>query len=150
MNKTNFSDSVANQSNNFTAATSALSQSKMININQTSGFDRYPDVYTDFIPDSIISIREVKDQQYLIRCENNLALELTFYSDEIVRFRYAPKGYFERDFSYAIKPELKQKFVAIQHLEDKESVTFCTKHINIQINKKNLCRCSTFFCTTNH
>ncbi|MFZ1496661.1 MAG: glycoside hydrolase family 31 protein [Saprospiraceae bacterium] len=138
MNKTNFSDSVANQSNNFTAATSALSQSKMININQTSGFDRYPDVYTDFIPDSIISIREVKDQQYLIRCENNLALELTFYSDEIVRFRYAPKGYFERDFSYAIKPELKQKFVAIQHLEDKESVTFCTKHINIQINKKNL------------
>ena len=63
----------------------------------------------EFYPSDIVSWKEYEGFVEIIDT-NNLKLQVHFYEDEIIRFRYGIEGYFEPDFSYAIDPKYKRSF----------------------------------------
>jgi len=65
-------------------------------------------------------------------------LEVILYTDKIIRFRYAPGGVFQRDFSYAINEGVKPQTVNMSVYEDRHKFDIMTEHLVIQIYKKNM------------
>jgi len=66
---------------------------------------RYPDVYEDFSPDTLSGYEAISDSQMLLRSENGIHLRIEAIDAHTIRFRYAPEGAFERDFSYVLDPD---------------------------------------------
>jgi len=80
---------------------------------------------------------EQKGNIFLFRTASTI-LELKLFSDKIVRFRYAPEGTFQRDFSYAIQETLKFPEANLSVYEDRHKFDLMTEHLVIQVYKKNL------------
>ena len=55
----------------------------------------------DLYPSKIISFKKEVDSVYF-NTDNNVILKVTVLRDSLIRFRYTTKGYFSKDFSYAI------------------------------------------------
>ena len=55
----------------------------------------------DQYPSRIISFEQDVDSIFFYT-ENNVILKITILRDSLIRFRYTTKGYFSKDFSYAI------------------------------------------------
>ncbi len=79
-------------------------KAKMVAWEDTSGHDRFPDVYKIKKLDHIISANQT-GSTFDFQTANDISLKVIFLTDDILRFRYAEEGTFERDFSYAIDPE---------------------------------------------
>lgn len=65
-------------------------------------------------------------------------LEVKIYSNRIVRFRYAPDGRFQRDFSYAVADQVQMQEANLSVYEDRHKFDLMTEQLVIQIYKKNL------------
>ncbi len=65
-------------------------------------------------------------------------LEVKVITDKIIRFRYAPEGNFQRDFSYALVPHLDISLVSLEIIEDDERVRIKTAEVICLISKENL------------
>ena len=55
----------------------------------------------DQYPSRIKSFEQDVDS-IIFYTENNVILKITILRDSLIRFRYTTKGYFSKDFSYAI------------------------------------------------
>lgn len=80
--------------------------------------------------------------RFLFRCSDTV-LELSVYDNHILRFRYAPEGYFEDDFSYAVQtpgglPEPQAPFQIEEigdeyHLSTQSLIVKISKTLHIRI-----------------
>ncbi|MCB0569400.1 MAG: glycoside hydrolase family 31 protein [Phaeodactylibacter sp.] len=75
--------------------------------------ERYPDVYYEYKPGEIVLSYQEKDGIFAYECASGLCLKVEVISEAIFRFRYAPDGQFERDFSYALLPHTRQSLPRI-------------------------------------
>jgi len=62
-------------------------------------------------------------------------LEVKVISDKIIRFRYAPEGQFQRDFSYATKRAVYISLVSLKVQEDEHEIRVITERVICRINK---------------
>lgn len=65
-------------------------------------------------------------------------LEVKVISDKVIRFRYAADGFFHRDFSYAVSPDVQESLVSLGAFDDGEYVGIITQKVKCLINKTNL------------
>lgn len=76
---------------------------------ETVAGKRYPDVYHEYEPNEVALQYQERDDIFVYECENGATLKVEVVSESIFRFRYAPEGQFERDFSYALDPAIKDQ-----------------------------------------
>ncbi|MEM6320768.1 MAG: glycoside hydrolase family 31 protein [Bacteroidota bacterium] len=108
-----------------------------VDIVDTVGTNRYPDVHTNYRADSVHKVIQ-QDSAILFQSTNGLSLHLHLITDTILRFRYARNGKFPTDFSYAIDPEFSPKKVAYIFEEKKSKYSIQTPKLICEIGKKNL------------
>lgn len=89
-----------------------------------------------YFPDAVT--RWEKQGNFFYFHTSQTILEIKLISDRIARFRYAADGIFRREFSYAIKENLKESvvFFDIRELEDRFEIH--TSSLVIRVEKTNL------------
>ena len=70
--------------------------------------------------------------------ENNVLLQVHVVRDSILRFRYAPDGFFAKDFSYAIDEQQPHGFNELTVQETDTTVVITTKKIQCVVAKQDL------------
>lgn len=103
----------------------------------TEGVERYSDVYFEFIPNKTALISE-KDQTYVFTADNQISLEIKVLTPTIFRVRYAAKGIFERDFSYAVEDYSKWEKVKCKLKDKKRHFLISTEKLNCKVDKKDM------------
>ena len=109
-----------------------------VNINQTEGSNRYPDVFTELRPDLVKKVNREPNHLFHFSCKNNIQLRLEVMSDRIFRLRYSLKKEFPADFSYAIDENFKTQETAIEFEASKEEFKISTNQLVCIISKSNL------------
>lgn len=89
-----------------------------------------------YFPDAVQRFEKAGNFFYFYTSET--ILEVRVISDKIVRFRYAPDGKFKRDFSYAIRPDLKETLTALSLTEENECFIISTSKIRVCIDKEDM------------
>jgi alpha-glucosidase len=89
-----------------------------------------------YFPDRIKSWTQEGNYFYFYSSET--ILEIRVISDKIVRFRYGADGKFQRDFSYAVVPDLKESIVSFDIEEKQDFLEICTDFIKVLVHKENL------------
>lgn len=88
----------------------------------------------DLYPSQII--KYVKDVDTIdFFTDNNVILRLTVLRDSLLRFRYTTKGYFNKDFSYAIDPNQSHGYNQLDLSENKTHYIITTAKIICKIAK---------------
>lgn len=87
-------------------------------------------------PDTITSLIKTNDNVFDFVSEK-LTLRLYLLSSKIVRIRYAVKGYFEKDFSYAIDENHQFKHSEYKYAEYEDRFELNSKDIKVCVFKKN-------------
>ncbi|MEM9991759.1 MAG: DUF4968 domain-containing protein, partial [Bacteroidota bacterium] len=108
-----------------------------VDIATTEGTDRYDDVYTASRPNTIIKHWQDKNAFYF-QSANKHSLKVEVLNPHILRFRYAVRGVFERDFSYAIDPNFQAETVEVSLSEAKEIFQIRTPKLYCHISKADL------------
>jgi alpha-glucosidase len=108
-----------------------------VHISETTTGERYPDVYDILSPDTFDQMHQ-KGNTLLINAKNGVALRIQALSEDILRFRYAPEGRFEADFSYALDPHAAYESPEITVSEDEAHLTLRTSSLICQIAKEGL------------
>ncbi|MFK8104327.1 MAG: glycoside hydrolase family 31 protein [Saprospiraceae bacterium] len=108
-----------------------------VNQTETADMVRYPDVYTEYIPDTVTEATKTK-RYFLFRSQNNIQLRVYPINHSTLRFRYAHNGIFAKDFSYAIPNAPKVKTKGIELTEKPRYFEFRTKQLSCRIDKKTL------------
>jgi alpha-glucosidase len=65
--------------------------------------------------------------------------------DRSIRFRYAPEGIFQRDFSYALVRGLDESLVSLQVVQDEDLIYIITEKVICKVEKKSLRICITAY-----
>ncbi len=110
---------------------------KLISVTEVKGFDRYDDVFQEFTPSQIVRF-ERKNDFFYFYSENKIALEIVFFDEKIVRFRYAMRSIFEPYFSYAVVEKAIEKVFSPTFSEEDDIFLLKTNSISCHIEKKNL------------
>ena len=108
-----------------------------VHVSETTTGDRYPDVYDILSPDTF-DRATYKGNLLLVTAKNGVALRIQAVSDDIMRFRYAPEGQFETDFSYALDPNAAYQSPDLTFSEEEEHLTLRTNSLICQIAKDGL------------
>jgi alpha-glucosidase len=90
-----------------------------------------------FFPGGITELRREGNTFYFYS-EPETILELKVLSDRIIRFRYAPEGKFERDFSYAIAPGYEESIVELNLAETASHYKVSTSLVYCLIRKEDI------------
>ena len=106
-------------------------------LSETTTSNRYPDVFDITSPDQFDRLQQ-KGQQVSIYAKNGVVLRVEALTDAILRFRFAPEGEFEPDFSYAIDSSAVITKPAISINEDEDDLTLLTDTLICQISKTGL------------
>jgi alpha-glucosidase len=69
---------------------------------------------------------------------NGVILRLEVLTDYILRFRYAPEGYFLKDFSYAIYKDFEGSFQKLEVLEEEKCWSVTTAAVKVCVKKRNM------------
>ncbi|MCB0564023.1 MAG: glycoside hydrolase family 31 protein [Phaeodactylibacter sp.] len=112
--------------------------SSMIKDEETATGERYPDIYHEYRPNAAVLQYQEKDDIFVYEADNGAALKVEVVSEDIFRFRYAPEGHFERDFSYAIDPSLKYSLPRVTMGGDETHYFIHTHKVFCRIDKQNL------------
>ena len=106
-------------------------------VEDAKGFDRFDEVYQNFSPNQISAVTN-ENNLFIFICENKLALEVGVFSEHIFRFRYAPRGRFEKYFSYAVQSQAIGETI-LPHFSDHDThYELKTSDLRCTINKKDL------------
>ena len=96
------------------------------------------DKYSEkFFPKEVLNWKQADGHTFYFHTADT-RLEVKLFSDKIIRFRYAPHGKFQKDFSYAIVESLQPKSVNLSVYEDRLKFDIMTEYLVLQISKKNL------------
>ena len=88
-------------------------------------------------PSQIKTFTKKKDK-FLITTENGVHLHITVIRDSVIRFRYAPSGTFQRDFSYAISEDAVRGYNKLEYREEEDQFVIETSKLVLHINKSDL------------
>lgn len=86
----------------------------------------------EFYPGSITNIKFEK-QTFLIECSNQVSIQLTILTDDIIRFRYGIDHVLESDFSYAVTKKFEPKVSSLETSETEDSFFIHTATLDIQL-----------------
>ena len=79
------------------------------------------------------------DNSIYIYCDNELCLKIEWYNTHIIRFRYAPKGEWQRDFSYAISDSFEKQNTFKYKVKEGGSFIYIEHEcLNLRIDKDGL------------
>ncbi|MEO1514180.1 MAG: glycoside hydrolase family 31 protein [Bacteroidota bacterium] len=112
-------------------------EKRPISIEQIDPSFRYTDVYTEYRPDEV-HYAEVDGSQVLFHCRNGIQLKVELISPRIFRLRYAPKGVFQANFSYAIDPDFTPAADALQLDETEDHYLLSTPQLQCKVVKKGM------------
>ena len=101
------------------------------------GHDRYDDVLYEYTPNQVEKHQQ-DGQKFLFHAKNAVVLSVEVLSDTMLRFRYAARGIFERDFSYAIDPNYQAADVNTLLEEKEKHFLIKTEVLNCVIRKEDL------------
>lgn len=91
----------------------------------------------ELFPGRVIDHGEPGPRQ-IFRCDNRCALEVSFLKGGTVRFRFAPYGDFDDEFSYAVVPEVRDELDQPQVREEDEQFVMTTAEIVVFLQKQGL------------
>lgn len=91
----------------------------------------------NLFPSKIIAFNQDVDSLFFTT-ENNVVLKVTVLRDSLIRFRYTTKGYFNKDFSYAIDESQSHGYNELQVEEKKDAYVIKTTKLNCVVKKENL------------
>lgn len=86
----------------------------------------------------LLSHEKIDDHTLELRTDRPAILRCTVLEDGIVRFRFTPNGWFEKDFSYAIDPAYSPAPCDWTVVEFSDGVAIRTQTLSIRINRQNL------------
>ena len=95
---------------------------------------RYDDVYEIRTPDEIDSVRW-NAGAYEFSCKNGVALRIQMITRQILRFRYAPEGIWERDFSYALSPDFQPEKLTVTLNETANEYVLASESLQVVVTK---------------
>lgn len=90
----------------------------------------------EFYPGKVLSVNFQK-KTFLIECSNQVSIQLTILTDDIIRFRYGIDNVLEKDFSYAIAKQFKPQITSLDTAESEDTYIIQTETLDIEINKHN-------------
>ncbi len=108
-----------------------------VHLSETITGERYPDVYELYTPGQLADI-EQREEHFLLKAENGVCLRIEALSEHLLRFRYAPEGKFEPDFSYALSPDAAYETPEVTQSEDDTHLTLRTAALICQVSKADL------------
>lgn len=91
----------------------------------------------DLFPSKIIEFKKEVDSVYFYT-DNSVILKITVLRDSLLRFRYTTKGYFSKDFSYAIDKNQSHGYNFLEVTEEKTCYTIQTNKVICKIQKEDL------------
>lgn len=91
----------------------------------------------ELFPGQVVAYSET-DGQVVFWCDNLCALAVTFPSEGVVRFRFAPGGDYSEDFSYAVSSEVHEGRVIPRVTEEEEAFVLRTDDLVVILQKAGL------------
>lgn len=91
----------------------------------------------DVFPSRIVKVEKEADSIFFYT-DNDVILKLTVLRDSLIRFRYTTKGYFNKDFSYAIDHSQSHGYNELELKETDAHYEIVTSKIKVQVAKSNL------------
>jgi alpha-glucosidase len=91
----------------------------------------------DQFPSPITGFSKEVDTVYFYT-DNSVILKVTVLRDSLIRFRYTTKGYFSKDFSYAIDPSQSHGYNILEISEETEYFSIRTSKVVCNIRKDNV------------
>ena len=91
----------------------------------------------DLYPSKIIEFKKEVDSVYFYT-DNSVILKVTVLRDSLLRFRYTTKGYFSKDFSYAIDRNQSHGYNFLEVTEEKVCYVIQTNKVICKIQKEYL------------
>lgn len=88
-------------------------------------------------PNTVLK-HKIASDYLLLQTENGVQLKVEIITDHIMRFRYSAKGYFEKDFSYALDKHYNTGFTSIEISDEKTYFQIETPKVICQIAKADL------------
>ena len=91
----------------------------------------------DLYPSKIIEFKKEVDSVFFYT-DNSVILKVTVLRDSLLRFRYTTKGYFSKDFSYAIDRNQSHGYNFLEVTEEKLCYAIQTNKVICKIQKEDL------------
>ena len=91
----------------------------------------------DLYPSNIVEFKKDVDSVYFYT-DNSVILKVTVLRDSLIRFRYTTKGYFSKDFSYAIDKTQSHGYNFLEVTEEKTCYKIKTSKVICSIDKIDL------------
>jgi alpha-glucosidase len=91
----------------------------------------------DLYPSKITEFKKETDSVYFYT-DNSVILKITVLRDSMLRFRYTTKGYFSKDFSYAIDKTQSHGYNFLEVTEEKKHYAIKTSKVICTIQKEDL------------
>lgn len=111
---------------------------QLVKDEETGTGKRYPDIYNECRPGKAVMQYQEKDDIFVYESDNGVALKVEVLSGHILRFRYAPEGRFERDFSYAVDPAARRTLPRVMIGGDETHFFIHTQNLRCRISKQDL------------
>jgi len=90
----------------------------------------------EFYPGKLEKV-EFEQSTFRIFCANQVLIQISILTDDIIRIRYGIENVFENDFSYAISENFEKQINNIDTFETEDIYTINTAKLNIVIQKSN-------------
>ena len=103
----------------------------------TESKERVDDVRETIRPGRMLRFRQ-SGQEFEFTCDNHITLRVQVLTPDILRFRYAWKGEFQPDFSYAISDDFRTEEVAVQVHEETNHVELHTGRLTLFVQREGL------------
>lgn len=87
---------------------------------------------------SEVKEHHIAPDHLLLKTGNNVLLKIEAITDHVFRFRFSAKGYFEKDFSYALDEDYRTGFTSLRITEEEDHFEMASPKIRAIINKENL------------
>ena len=91
----------------------------------------------DLYPSNIVEFKKDVDSVYFYT-DNSVILKITVLRDSLIRFRYTTKGYFSKDFSYAIDKSQSHGYNFLEVTEETSCYKIKTSKVVCAIDKEDL------------
>ncbi len=91
----------------------------------------------DQYPSAVTLVKQEADSVFF-HTDNNVILKITVLRDSLIRFRYTTKGYFSKDFSYAIDPTETHGYNALEFTEGKDVYQIKTSKLICMVRKSDM------------
>jgi len=93
-------------------------------------------VKTEFYP-GIITKTAFNEGVFTFECQNQVTIQITVLTDDIIRVRYGIENVFEDDFSYAISEKFEGNVINLDTSETDDAYFIHTDTIDIELRKSN-------------